>query len=162
MQNSPQSLNLAPLQLPQEPELWPLAWGWWAVAIVAILAILGAALLFKQYRAKRHAKRIAQDKLKQIKSAKDGMQLLRQAALSYFPRAHIASLSGRDWYAFLDQQLKAPRFLSKASTWDELLYMPSSQSGSTSQPTELLSDIEYWINHALPPRRSASSSKEGR
>ena len=49
MQNSPQSLNLAPLQLPQEPGLWALAWGWWAVAIVAILAILGAALLFKQY-----------------------------------------------------------------------------------------------------------------
>ncbi|MBD1556230.1 DUF4381 domain-containing protein [Vibrio sp. S9_S30] len=162
MQSSPQSLNLAPIQLPQEPGFWPLAWGWWAVAIFTLVAILGVALLFKHYRAKRQVKRLAREQLKHVKSTKEGMQLLRQVALSYFPREHIASLSGKEWYAFLDQQLKTPRFMPNASTWDALLYKPSMHVDNASQQTELMTDIEYWVAHALPPRRSAANVKEER
>ena len=32
-------LPLAPLHLPAEPGLWPVAWGWWAILALVILSI---------------------------------------------------------------------------------------------------------------------------
>ncbi len=160
MQSNPSSLNLAPLQLPQEPGFWPMAWGWWMVAVLIIIAIAGGIFLFSKFKKRNEAKRIALNQLKQTQSLKDAMLLLRQAALSYFPREHIASLSGTEWYVFLDKQLKAPRFVSKAKAWDELLYKGGLDSNITPPTSELMDDIHHWINHALPPRHATFSVRE--
>ncbi|CAE6934077.1 hypothetical protein ACOMICROBIO_FLGHMIGD_03651 [Vibrio sp. B1FLJ16] len=47
-----QSLNLEPLILPNQPDWFPLAWGWWAFLAGIIIAVLGLALFFK-WRTKR-------------------------------------------------------------------------------------------------------------
>ncbi|CAE6930348.1 hypothetical protein ACOMICROBIO_EPCKBFOG_03122 [Vibrio sp. B1FLJ16] len=41
-----QSLNLEPLVLPNQPDWFPLAWGWWAVLAGIIIAVLGLAPFF--------------------------------------------------------------------------------------------------------------------
>ena len=41
-------------------------------------------------------------------------ELLRRSMLAYAPRADVAGLTGEAWLAWLDQDLKEPRFLDGA------------------------------------------------
>ncbi len=156
MTTNNQSLNLEPLILPSEPDWFPLAWGWWAILAGIILAFLGLTLFFK-WRAKRlRAKKTALKLLTHSvtpHTPSSAMEILRQAALSYFPRAEIAPLTGSAWYEFLDSHTNETRFVDKQQQWQATLYQKSSQE----QHQDLIDDCVFWINHALPPKKKANN-----
>ncbi len=103
-------LELNALHLPDAPTWWPLAWGWWAGAasIVLVVVIIMLVIRWKRKRMapKKTALRLLNPHLKQTPSS--AIELLRQAALCYFPREEIAHLTGNAWYTFLDTQVGRP------------------------------------------------------
>lgn len=106
-------LQLNPLQLPPTPSWWPLAWGWSTLIGSAIVLLILVALLIR-WRRKRLAPKKAALRIfqlsKQRMTPSDAIELVRQAALSYFTREEMAKLTGHDWYQFLDSYVPTPLF----------------------------------------------------
>ncbi|OEE70469.1 DUF4381 domain-containing protein [Vibrio genomosp. F6] len=148
----PPTLPLNPALLPDAPSWWPLAWGWWSLMALACFTVL-LVVIYLRWRKKKLApkkaalKIITNQALEHTPSA--AIELLRQAALSYYPRERIAMLSGEEWYAFLDSQISQPRFTPNSTVWQQALY----QKPSSETQQSLIEDCQIWIEQALPPKR---------
>ena len=143
------------MHLPEPPSWLPLAWGWWTLIASVIVGLLIVWLLL--YRKKRHlaAKKTAQRLMASHQKPADAIELVRQAALCYFPREEIAQLTGKEWYEFLDSQLNQPVFIANYELWQQALY-----SKHPIQETHtLLQDCSLWIDQALPPKRKRRSAR---
>ncbi|OBT16939.1 hypothetical protein A9264_09415 [Vibrio sp. UCD-FRSSP16_10] len=154
IQQQTHALPLKPIHLPADPSAWPLAWGYWGIlgAICVVLVII--FITHRSIRNKQKAKKAALQILAKNAShfsVSETQELLRQAALSYFPRQDIAKLTGDKWLSFLDSQLASPRFLAKSDLWKKALYAAGKSSDHTN--AELIEDCQHWLNNALPPKR---------
>ncbi|MEZ8882390.1 DUF4381 domain-containing protein [Vibrio sp. 10N.222.54.B12] len=155
-----QPLDLSPVIAPDAPTWWPLAWGWWAVVITAIALIALVFFIVKRRKNNQQAKQEALSYFSNSQS-QDGLspskaqRILRQAALSYFPREKIAGLSGDDWLKFLDAQLAKPLFVAKQSQWQQALYQDVALMNDEQKKAQqqLVNDCETWLRKALPPKR---------
>ncbi|MFA0555228.1 DUF4381 domain-containing protein [Vibrio sp. 10N.222.55.A1] len=155
-----QPLDLSPVIAPDAPTWWPLAWGWWAVIITAIFLIALVFFILKRRKNNQQAKQEALSYFSNSQS-QDGLSLskaqdiVRQAALSYFPREKIAGLSGDDWLKFLDAQLAKPLFVAKQSQWQQALYQDVALMNDEQKKAQqqLVNDCETWLRKALPPKR---------
>ncbi len=101
-------------------DFWPLALGWW---ILISLVLLGIAWLlfeaFKQAKKKRKQRKVlVRFSLLEKKLTAEPSNaviaeintLLRQLAITYYPRERIASLTGSDWLQFLDNSGRTQDF----------------------------------------------------
>ncbi|CDT10954.1 DUF4381 domain-containing protein [Vibrio coralliirubri] len=155
-----QPLDLSPVIAPNAPTWWPLAWGWWAVIITAISLIALVFFILKRRKNNQQAKQEALSYFSNSQSP-DGLSpskaqdMVRQAALSYFPREKIAGLSGDDWLTFLDAQLAKPLFVAKQSQWQQALYQDVALMNDEQKKAQqqLVNDCETWLRKALPPKR---------
>ncbi|MEZ8466554.1 DUF4381 domain-containing protein [Vibrio splendidus] len=155
-----QPLDLSPVIAPDAPTWWPLAWGWWAVIITAIFLIALVFFILKRRKNNQQAKQEALSYFSNSQS-QDGLSpskaqdIVRQAALSYFPREKIAGLSGDDWLKFLDAQLAKPLFAAKQSQWQQALYQDAALMNDEQKKAQqqLVNDCETWLRKALPPKR---------
>ncbi|WP_372385732.1 DUF4381 domain-containing protein [Vibrio sp. BS-M-Sm-2] len=155
-----QPLDLSPAIAPDAPTWWPLAWGWWAVIVIAITLI---ALVFFIVKRRKNNQLPKQEALSYFSnrqssnrlSPSEAQRILRQAALSYFPREKVAGLSGDNWLAFLDAQLAKPLFSVKQSQWQQALYQDASLMTDEQKKAQqqLVNDCETWLRKALPPKR---------
>lgn len=81
------------------------------------------------------------------------IELVRQAALCYYPREEIAHLTGTDWYAFLDTQVGHPLFVPNETLWQQALY----QKQKVNNADELVHHCYLWVESALPPKKRRKS-----
>lgn len=159
MNKATTTLPLADVHLQDIPGTWPLAWGWWLCIIIGVIALSYLSrLLFrkiKQHRASKQAQHEAKQQLKamaQTTQLGDINELLRKAALSYFPRQQVAGLTGQRWLSFLDQQLppKQQGFLAYSDVWQQGLFSPNGLSEDELMQCKKLAS--NWIIYALPPK----------
>lgn len=140
------------IPLPALPSWWPLAWEWWTSS-AAIASVILLVLLFIRWKRKRIAPKKTALRLLDMTSCPQtpstAIELLRQAALCYFPREDIAHLTGHDWYVFLDNQLGQPLFEPNLALWQQALY----QKQPIEHPERLIADCYLWIDKALPPKK---------
>lgn len=113
--------GLHEIELPEPPSYRPQTIGWailLAIALVAIV-ILGS-LCYRNWQANRY-RREALHRLAELEQAAMKIEtrssalvelplLLRQTALSAFPREEIVQLSGESWLKFLDQSYGGSAF----------------------------------------------------
>jgi hypothetical protein len=111
--------KLADIAQPQPVSWWPQTWGW-----ALLFAILLAAMIFGLWRwlAWRHANRYRREALAELDALErdaghpDGLlaealaipELLKRVALSVWPRASVAPLSGAQWVEFLGAHYDRP------------------------------------------------------
>ena len=108
-----ESLQLQDIHLPESASFWPLALGWWIlIAVIIFMAVWAITKVVKRIKQKRQQRRILakfkalEKKLKANPSntiVAEINTLLRQLAITYYPRTEIASLTGGDWLHFLDK-----------------------------------------------------------
>ena len=114
----PTQLPLKDIHLPEAIGWWPPAIGWWLLAGFILLLI---AFLYWFYKSliRKTAIKTAKKNLAAIKEnpALDNNQklrelsmLIRRVAISVNPRTEVASLTGRQWLAFLDQSVTGDPF----------------------------------------------------
>lgn len=109
-----QQLDLKDIVLPDPVSWWPPAPGWWLLLIAFALVIGLIVNYLKQRRLRRYAPRaIALNAMQQLAMryaedkntltlVRDVSALLRRVAISVYPRADCAGLTGEAWLAFLD------------------------------------------------------------
>ncbi|WP_330961969.1 DUF4381 domain-containing protein [Photobacterium sp. 53610] len=155
-------LQLAELHLPSPPDLWPLAWGWW---VSALALILSAALIYfvarqlQQKRRQQAARKLALARLKQAGSVSEINTLLRQTALTYFPRAQVAGLNGNAWLTFLDHQLQPQHqgFIALSETWTTAMYAPQVENDILSH---CRAQAVIWVKHLQLPQHAPNDQGE--
>lgn len=158
---APPPLPLADLHLPTAPH-FSLSWqGYGVICLMVALAAL-AVWAFVIYRKKRRLQRIALSELAKLKpeQTRDIAKLLKQAALSYFPRQHIASLYGLAWWNFIEQKLPIKKqarvhFATRSDMLEKALYgnIPLSETNQK----RFYDDVRYWLIHALPAKQQKAA-----
>lgn len=118
--NDPLLAQLRDIHLPEPIGWWPPAPGWWLLALLVVAGML-ALRWWVKHRRRRGYRRFAAVQARAIynswrTSADDQAyfdavsRLLKQTALTSYPRAEVAPLSGIAWLSFLDSKLRSPRF----------------------------------------------------
>lgn len=106
----PDLSQLRDIHLPPPVSWWPPAPGWWALAALLLLT-LGLGLWLLRRRRRNRWRRRALAELAQLRGTDDGQLvrgvsvLLRRVAISRFPQAEVAALTGEAWLKFLDRTL---------------------------------------------------------
>lgn len=113
--------QLADIHLPEPVSFWPPAPGWW---VLALLLLIAAGLLLRQYLALRTRKKICDYALGELDRCYQTLQsdteselnerklryvnqvnsVLRRVALVHFPRSNVASLGGKAWVDFIREK----------------------------------------------------------
>ena len=111
-------LPLKDIHLPEAIGWWPPAIGWWLLAVLIPLLIVLLYWIYKRLT-RRTAIKTAKKNLAAIKEnpaldnnkkLRELSMLLRRVAISVTPRTEVASLTGRQWLAFLDKSLTGAPF----------------------------------------------------
>ena len=118
--DSQEVLQLRDIHLPGAPDFWPPALGWWLLFSIIFFVSFWALLKTKKYKQSKKQHQVLfnrvtelEDQLRKDLSNETLAEfniLLRQLAVTYYPRAEIASLTGGDWLHFLDQSGKTDEF----------------------------------------------------
>jgi len=164
--------NLNDIVLPTPVDWWPLANGWYVVFGIVLIAIgwVGYRLVqdWKSNRYRRAALQELQLLTKGIQSEVDRDSSLRQVpillkrtALSAYPREQVASLSGKDWFGFLNASVRNPTFTeSTFATLDTISYSRG-ELGEIDKTaiTALLNASKQWLKHHQSKTRSEVSKE---
>ncbi|QUN04642.1 DUF4381 domain-containing protein [Shewanella yunxiaonensis] len=152
---------LKDIRLPAEVGFWPPAPGIWALLILSLMLII-ALIVWLYLRHKRHLRQQAPAKAAlQLLSQLDAndpqlmlqlSSLLKRCAISYGGREQVASLTGEDWYQYLDQALPI-KMHGKFSRLLKSRYQPHSDTDTT---RELLTLCQQWLQCAPSYYRKAS------
>jgi hypothetical protein len=114
----PTQLPLRDIHLPEAIGWWPPAIGWWLLAVLIPLLIAFLYWLYKRLTS-RTAIKAAKNNLAAIKQnpalnnnqkLRELSMLIRRVTISVNPRTEAASLTGRQWLAFLDNSLTGAPF----------------------------------------------------
>ncbi len=156
--------NLADVSLGQTPSIWPLAWGWWFVIVVAILALAGISWFVAVYIRKHKFQRKALTAVNNITNNEPQAlvslhAVLRRAVMHYFGTQEISSLQGEAWQHFLQNKAKHTKKINEKSL-EQLAQLESSLY--TKEPSINVDDakqaVSLWIKHCLPPAASELST----
>ena len=134
MANSNLLAQLRDIHLPPAIGLWPIAWGWYLVVLVALIFFWG----FYQYRYLISAYTLKRQLLKELMRLEKKYQqeqkssialqevafFLKKAALQFYPREQIAHLYGEEWLMFLDSTAKNLNSSSCQKLFKDSLYRP--------------------------------------
>ncbi len=100
--------QLAPLREPAPIGWWPLAPGWWGIAIILMVALAVLWIWVKKRRNRHFYRRLALAELASLRaqraSAASVNRLLKAVALRAFPSEQVAALHGETWLSFLRQR----------------------------------------------------------
>ncbi len=111
-------LPLKDIHLPATIGWWPPAVGWWILAAL-ILGLLALSIWTYKRLTRKTTLKTAKKLLHTLKhdQAQDNFQklgevsiLMRRVAMSLYPRAETASLTGHEWLIFLDRSVKGAPF----------------------------------------------------
>jgi len=170
--SDPSSLqNLNDIVLPAPVGWWPLAGGWYF--LLGFLLIVLGWLGYRSFRRWNH-NRYRRSALQVLTTISESLQretertqnlrqipgLLKRTALSAYPRSEVASLSGKDWYGFLNSTLVVPLFtVDVTNTLNTISYTTGAlnevDSGSAKK---LLSISRRWVKQHQPATDLLNSS----
>ncbi len=161
-----------PIELPhdiQTPELisqFPVAIGWWLLTIIIITFLVITISSIKKYRANRVIQRQAIEAINISSSMlSQTLSTLKWAAMGYFPRQEIASLSGESLFNYLTDKLpesERESFAKFNNTITQHLYNKGNESAVN---IEFNTAANHWLKTALPPKatkqtKSASQASD--
>ncbi|MFP6807907.1 MAG: DUF4381 domain-containing protein [Pseudomonadales bacterium] len=150
--------QLRDIHLPPPIETWPLAPGWWVLALLAIVLLMAISYwLWRRWRAngyRREARKELGALLNQY--ALDGdtsdylqacQQLLKRVALTHYSREHVANLTGESWVAFLDRSLNSNDFsMGSGQILIDVIYSPPPTEAIPAADVQQLHQLaDLWI-----------------
>lgn len=158
---NPALASLRDIQTPVEIGLWPIAYGYWILIIIALMSSIAIFVYLSKRRKHNAAKRAALIELAELDLQAthyiaNVSAVLKRAAMSYCERNLVASLSGSTWHKWLSQQVKQP-----PTELCELLSLSYQQQPLTeSQAIALKQCAEQWLKNALPLSTTKSTSNK--
>jgi hypothetical protein len=145
---------------PPSASWWPPAPGWyWVLGIFLVLTfilILRSALRWQRNRYRREAlaelaihESALTEAVRRAAAISAMAELLKRAALTVFPREHVASLTGPAWFTFLDRTGRTTAFSAGSGrTLEDAAYDPRNVAAlDESSARELASVVRHWLAH---------------
>jgi hypothetical protein len=161
----PTELSLKDIHLPEAIGWWPPAIGWWLLAVLVPLLIVFLYWIYKRLT-RRTAIKTARNNLAAIrqnpaldnsKKLHELSMLIRRVAISVNPRTEAASLTGRQWLAFLDKSIKGAPFSEGCGQL--LADAPYRNTRPTEQEiSQLISLCEDWLKAQIKTAKRKQKS----
>ena len=159
--SDPASLqNLNDIVLPATIGWWPLATGWYVLIGFVLIVIAWFSYRSLKLWIKNRYRRAALRELQLLEDRvrKPGQRdaslrqipvLLKRAALSVYPRSQVASLTGKDWFHFLNSTVKNPSFSEHTiNTLNMVSYSTGELSNADLEATTaLINASRSWLKH---------------
>ena len=140
--NVPDFDQMHDIVVPDPVSWWPLAPGWWVVALALAIALIWWGVQ-RYHRWKNNAyRRAALKELENVASA-DIPALVKRVCLSSYPREQVATLSGEAWLEFLDQSGNTQEFTQGPGRY--LLELSSNPHPNNIPIRDLIQVIRKWI-----------------
>jgi len=150
--------QLSDIHLPAQIQNYPIAPGWWLIAILIIILFSGSII---KLRKSRQLKKFKKQALKQLHQnpnlpIQQVITLLKWTALRYFPRHYCANLYGEKFQQFLLQTLPVKQqatFSEQVKVTKEnfeKIYQSNNESLTDQQVNQL---AITWLKNALPPKK---------
>ena len=149
--------QLKDIHLPAAVNNYPIAPGWWLLAIIVLALIIYGLVKCRQYLVKRKHKKAALAQLSAKAEIGTIVALLKWAALQYFPRQAVANLTGYEFKDFLVASLP----VKHQENFTELsgqYFISAYEEQTTSQSSaEFYQAAKLWLTHALPPQQNLTT-----
>ncbi|MFT5813402.1 MAG: hypothetical protein ACI9VT_001150 [Psychroserpens sp.] len=148
--------QLSDIHLPDNVHNYPIAPGWWLLAIIVLALIIYAVIKIRQYYIKRKAQKTALKRLPAATDISTIVTLLKWASLQYFPREKVAHLTGDAFKTFLVTTLptkQQDKFIELSAEHFNSVYKSDSAS---QKPDDFSAVAKLWLSHALPPKKDLS------
>ena len=146
--------QLSDIHLPDNVHNYPIAPGWWLLAVIVLAILVYGIIKLRQYF---KARKVQKQALKQLSAASEIsaiVALLKWAALQYFPRAHVAHLAGDKFKDFLIESLPV-KHQENFSTLSSDRFNSTYQSNASEYNVDDFSAAaKLWLNQALPPKKT--------
>ncbi|MBV8884718.1 MAG: DUF4381 domain-containing protein [Chroococcidiopsidaceae cyanobacterium CP_BM_RX_35] len=166
--------GLHEIELPEPPSYRPQTLGWLILLLIGLVAIVVWG--YRQYR-QWQANRYRRDALKRLIEIEQAIAtseprshalaqipvLIKQSALSAFPRETVAQLSGESWLNFLDLSYGGQAFTQGAGrVLLQIAYQPPSVLEKISAETtaDLIAVVRQWITEHQSELKTKHSIKE--
>ncbi len=137
--------------VPPAVSFWPLAPGWFALALLFLTTMLHLGLkLWAKYRANSYRREALQElvtlaKSESVEEIVRLLNLMKRVALQHFGREKVASLSDVHWWEFVEQHSKVKIDNTLRIVSQEVLY--SSGAEVSKEAVEKMSTLtKLWIN----------------
>jgi len=164
--------ELRDIHLPAPIETWPPAIGWWLLAVIGVIACIALIYtLWRHWRANQY-RREAMAQLRHLREQHAGASsdylyhyttLLKRVALTHYPRAKVAALTGEAWVAFLDETCGSREFsMGAGQVLIQGQYQAAENIDAEIDIDALHKLGEHWINRHrdLPVESSPLSERE--
>lgn len=153
--SNPALSDLNPIIAAPAASWWPLAPGWYVVALTVLLLVIWLTTSLVRAIRRRRVRRAALCALHSDLALNEINLLIKQACMGYYPRNQVAQLSGAAWRDFLLQHLSERR---AASYYDLLIdveqsaYRPATEQQHLQQRYHDFAKL--WLHQALPPSKA--------
>lgn len=152
--------QLNDIHLPEQVHNWPIALGWWLLAVSIVMMIV--------YFVWRHVKQTKRNKIKKTaltmiakeqQSAAELIKILKWACMHYFPRTDVANKHGEQFAMFLSSALPEQKQANFESTITPLLDTHYKKSVDKQAESLLKEKVTFWLQHALPPKVTTKTNE---
>lgn len=153
--------NLKTIHLPEQINNYPLAYGWWVLLVSLLIFAVFGVIKYRQHRKFCHAQKQAMQTLnKNTLDTEQLISLIKWAAMQYFPRQQIASLTGEALQAFLVSCLPVKQQQTFIERFQPALEKRYQRDEPLDNNEELAEAVMLWLKHALPAKNSAQISAQ--
>lgn len=148
-------LALKDIHVPEQISSFPIAYGWWILTALVLLAIVLLIIQVKKSNKHNHVKKQALAQLKENTDLNNSelISLLKWAAMHYFTRIEIAKLYGNSLQQFLVQHLPEKyqtKFIELSAQAFKDQYQPNFHNEVDNNFQQA---VQLWLTQALPPKQ---------
>jgi primosomal protein N' len=148
------TLALQDIHVPEPISNYPIAYGWWILAALILLAIVLIIVKFKKLAKHNQVKKQALTQLKNTVDINNNelISLLKWAAMHYFSRVELAKLYGESLQHFLVKKLPEKHQIKFTELSDDAFKSQYQASFDNDVDTSFQQATLLWLNQALPPK----------
>ena len=142
--------QLKDIHVPLTPSAWPLAFGWWALVLIALIVLMAACVFLTLYWT--GIRRATWREFKQLERLSDKAylpavnRLLKRVAIHQ--KRETASLYGAQWFAFLNKTKGVHFTQEDVALFGKRLYNGSAKM-SSAQRKRIHRCAAVWLKHNL-------------
>jgi len=149
--------------VPASVPWWPPAPGWyWVLGFVLVLLLVLVFRAFTRWQRNRYRREALAELAREAEALRTPerrastllalSELLKRTALTAFPREQVATLTGPEWFAFLDGTAKGSSFSGALGPMlEKAVYDPRSAGALEEQQLhELVQALRRWIKEHKP------------
>lgn len=146
--------QLSDIHLPDNVHNYPIAPGWWLLVVITLAILVYSIIKLRQYFKARKVQKQALKKLSAVSDTRAIVTLLKWAALQYFPRMHVAHLTGNQFKDFLIASLPAKHQENFSTLSGEHFNLTYQSNVNEHNVDDFSAAAKLWLSHALPPKKT--------